>query len=124
MAFIEIWKEIDGFPDYEVSNLGRIKSKARIQTSPGLKFIGKRKREIILRSFFTSNRFKVSLYSDGCIKSAFVHKLVAKAFVDNSQNYKYVVFKDDNPRNIKAENLLWVQKRPRKISSKLKMINK
>jgi hypothetical protein len=26
----EIWKPIDGYPDYDISNLGRVKSKARM----------------------------------------------------------------------------------------------
>src|SRR5450755_3186253 len=36
-----------------------------------------------------------------------VHTVVAKYFVPNPNNYKYIVFIDKNVQNVKANNLAW-----------------
>ena len=44
---------------------------------------------------------------DGEWKSFYVHRLVAEAFLDNSDNYSNVLHLDDNPKNNNVSNLKW-----------------
>ena len=68
---MEIWRKIEGFEGYEVSNLGRVKS---------LKF-GK---ERILKSGKDSGGYLIVVLSkDKIPKCKTIHKLVAMAFLDH-----------------------------------------
>lgn len=70
----EIWKSVEGFENYMVSNWGRVKS---------LKW-GKEK---MLKPGKDSNGYlQVILYKDGKTKSFKVHKLVWDAFGDRPRN--------------------------------------
>ena len=51
--------------------------------------------------------YSVKLYLDGIYKYATVHRLVAKAFVSNPNNYSYVNHIDGNKQNNKYTNLEW-----------------
>lgn len=103
----EEWKSIEGYEGfYEVSNLGRIKSLIGFN---GHKYI---KREKILSPYNRKsnvNYFKkcVKLCKNGIKKDFSVHRLVAKAFIDNPFNYKIINHIDSNPLNNKIENLEW-----------------
>ena len=69
----EIWRPIEGFPDYEVSDLGRVRS---------LKF-GKVK---ILRAGDNGRGYcLVVLINNGLRKNKTVHRLVASAFLGASE---------------------------------------
>ena len=86
----EIWKEIKGYEGlYWVSNIGRVKSKRKI-----LKLID-------------GEYLKVGLSKNGVQKTKAVHRLVAKAFVDNIDNKPMVNHKDENKHNNKYDNLMW-----------------
>lgn len=63
----EIWAEIEGYPDYAVSNYGRVKS-LRYDT-----ILGDRPNSYGLH--------RVTLYRDREPKDFYVHHLVAKAFI-------------------------------------------
>ncbi|MDJ0572096.1 MAG: NUMOD4 domain-containing protein [Pleurocapsa sp. MO_192.B19] len=67
----EYWKDIEGFPNYQVSNHGRVKSK---------------KTSKILKLYQTRGYLRVSLYNDAGRKCKLVHRLVAEAFIPNTQN--------------------------------------
>ena len=47
------------------------------------------------------------IYYDGVRRRILVHRLVAKAFVPNPNNYTVVNHRDENPANNEAWNLEW-----------------
>lgn len=91
----EQWKTISGYENYQVSNYGRVKSL-------------KGKEERILKQGTTKNGYRiVGLYKDGKSKWFSVHRLVAMAFIDNSNNYPVVNHIDECRTNNHVENLEW-----------------
>ena len=79
----EIWKDIEGYSNYQVSNLGRVKSKERY-TNVGIKNITKalRKERILKPQYNTKKYFQVVLYDKNQKPKTFkVHRLVAEAFI-------------------------------------------
>lgn len=94
----EIWKEIPGFPKYEASNFGQIRS------LPG-KHKYDRKTICILSP--TSNQFghlKVNVAG----KWKYIHDLVASTFICPRPLGWEVNHIDANPQNNNLENLEWV----------------
>ena len=99
----EIWKKIKDFPNYEVSNLGNVRSVKHLDSMDRVKggqplkacFDGK------------GNYLQVNLYANGKINTKIVHRLVAEAFVDNPDNLPEVNHKDENKCNNAASNLEW-----------------
>lgn len=100
---MEIWKKIDEFENYEVSNLGRVKS---LQRWSGKKFY---KREQIMKLYQNKKNgyIYVSLSKDNKAKNIRVHILVAKAFLDNPNNYNQINHIDGNKENNNVNNLEW-----------------
>ena len=98
MEEVEIWKSLDfmGYPNYEVSNFGRIKS-LNYKCS-GKEQIMKLKKDDYLR---------IQLFNNGKDKFFQVHRLVALAFIPNPDNLPIINHKDENKYNNKVENLEW-----------------
>jgi hypothetical protein len=100
----EIWKDIQGFEGlYQVSNLGRVKSlDCCVKNGNGLRTVhGK-----ILKPYKSSNGYLfVGLGRKK--RHASVHRLVAKAFVNNHHNMPDVNHKDENKSNNIYTNLEW-----------------
>lgn len=92
----EIFREIDGFPDYEVSNIGRVCS-----------FKGEYPKILKPRKNHKGYLI-VGIYSGGKKVTKKVHRLVAKAFVPNPENKPEVNHIDEDKENNVAENLEWV----------------
>lgn len=40
-------------------------------------------------------------------KYFYIHRLLAEAFLPNPNNKKYVLFKNDNPKDLRLDNLVW-----------------
>ena len=91
----EYWKPVVGYEGhYQVSNFGRVKS---------IKF-GK---EIILKQHIRRGYYSVVLSKNGILKRYSVHRLVAEAFIDNTDNLPQVNHKDENKLNNSVDNLEW-----------------
>lgn len=94
---MEEWKRIERFPDYEVSDEGRIKSY-------------KKKNPIILSPGRYSNGYLfVTLFRGTEKKSCSIHRLVLETFnpVEN-MDFLQVNHKDCDRTNNKLENLEWM----------------
>lgn len=92
----EIWKTIPEYPDYQVSNLGRIKSYKQLAT--GKITIGNKDK----KGYLTK-----TLYNINGAKTFKVHRLVALVFLPNPQNLPQVNHKDEDKTNNAVDNLEW-----------------
>ena len=84
----EIWKDIKGFENYQVSNLGRIKRKGKImfiKDDKQKRKYYKRYDELIMKQFEDSvGYYTVTL---NCHRKR-VHRLVAEAFLKKNKREK------------------------------------
>jgi hypothetical protein len=94
---IEIWKSLDflGYPDYMVSNMGKVKS---------LKF-GKEK--ILRQCKLKDGYLYVSLSKNNKQKTFKVHRLVAQMFIPNPYNLPQVNHKNEIKTDNNVNNLEW-----------------
>jgi len=103
----EIWKDVSGYEDYyQVSNLGRAKSKDRLVPNwpKGIRPIKGR----ILKCALNKRYFRVDLKKpDTKRKNALLHRLIAVEFIPNPNKKPYINHKDGNPSNNNINNLEW-----------------
>lgn len=103
----EVWRTIDEFPNYEVSNLGRVKSIARTRKGKHNSIASVKERIMLpFKSKSCENYQKERIDLNG--KKIMVHVLVAKAFPDICGDFFdgcEVHHKDFNPLNNRADNL-------------------
>lgn len=103
----EIWKDIQGYDGlYQISNYGRFK-----RCNKTVRYNGKSYKlfeKILYQGVGTSGYLTVHLYGNGKRKTVQAHRLVAKAFIDNPLNKKYVNHKNGVKTNNHIENLEWV----------------
>lgn len=94
----ESWKPVVGYEDiYEISDKGRLKS--LVKGYPMLRKCSPHK---------TLGYPYTSLSDEGKTKMAYIHRLVAEAFIPNPQNKEEVNHKDGNKANNDISNLEWV----------------
>lgn len=89
----EVWKNIEGFEQYQVSNLGRIYSKK-------------------VKRFLTpypdkKGYLRVKFWKDNKGHTFKVHRLVAQAFISNPCNLPQVNHIDEDKNNNCVDNLEW-----------------
>jgi hypothetical protein len=87
------WKNIEGYANYMVSDLG---------------FVMNNKTLRILRGLSSGAGYEaVSLFADGVRKREYIHRLVACEFLDNPNNLTEVDHVDRNKCNNSVDNLRW-----------------
>lgn len=86
-----MWKTIDFEPNYEVSDLGEVRSK-KTKTLKGLRFD-------------RGGYLRVTLYPSG--KTYLIHRLVAKTFLNQQEGFNVVNHKDGVKTNNCVDNLEW-----------------
>lgn len=102
----EIWKDVINFEDkYEVSNLGKVRSKKvnkclSPSTKCGYKY--------------------VKFFRDGKQLEYSVHQLIAMHFVDNPNDYIHICHKNGNRIDNHCDNLEWIDPSDDKYESKIK----
>ena len=96
---MEEWRDIEGYEGlYQISSLGRVKSFPNY----------KRKTTRILKHRKDNNGYVlVNLYKNKVMKTYLLHRLVAKAFLENPNNYPCINHKDENKENNNVNNLEW-----------------
>lgn len=91
---LEEWRPINGFPNYAVSNRGRV--------------MNLKSGKILKNRSNNHGYVYVKLYKgDGTSKQIKIHRLVAQAFIPNPLNLPQVNHIDENKTNNNVENLEW-----------------
>lgn len=104
--FVENWRPIAGWPGYEVSDCGNVRSFKR--SSSGRKFVARYdlpsrdKKQRLLNGYPA-----VVLSDNGKKKDALVHSLVLEAFVSSRPEGMQAAHNDGNKRNNTVANLRW-----------------
>ena len=108
----EIWKDIEGYEGYQVSNKGRVKST-----------IARKEGKLLKPSANKLGYFIVVLRVNGKPKTHYVHRLVAEAFIPNPDNKpeidhintdrtdNTVCLNEDGSVNYDKTNLRWVTRK-------------
>jgi len=118
--FMEVWKKIKGFENYEISNLGRVKrNECTIIYSNGQ--VSKYKLKYLKLEDSNPNKLgaykRVTLCVNNKPKRFLVHRLVAVYFIPNTHNKKCVNHIDGNPSNNIISNLEWCTHQENEIHS-------
>lgn len=96
----EEWKDIKGYENkYQVSNLGNVRS---------LNYNNTGKPKNLKQKLNKYNYLEVKLSKDNKTKDFMVERLVAQAFMPNSDETKVITHIDNNKINNEVSNLKWV----------------
>lgn len=87
----EIWKNINKYPNYYISNFGRIKNKKNI-----------------LRPSITNGYYGINLFNKEKKIRMQIHILVAKQFINNPKDLPFVNHINGNRLDNRIENLEWI----------------
>lgn len=101
----EVWKKIEGFPEYMVSNMGIVKSLERVvvRVKNGKPCPQHIKGKILKLSFNADGYPQVGLNQ----KTKAVHRLVAETFIPNPDNKPCVDHINGDKTDNRVENLRW-----------------
>lgn len=103
----EIWKAIEGFEDYAISTFGNVKRITPKQHT----HINK-----IIKPYINNCGYYVVVLSQDKKKFIkLIHRLVAKAFIENPNNLTDVDHIDNNKLNNNVINLQWLSHRDNMI---------
>lgn len=105
----EVWKDIDGFPGYQASTLGRIRSHNKVTKSS--RFPSRHWKDRIIKQKVSAKDHccRVSLWADGKNHDVLVHRIIANTFLEPLINTNMTVnHKDGNRLNNCIDNLEWL----------------
>jgi hypothetical protein len=99
--FMEVWKKVKGFENYEVSNYGRLKV--------NLKFRKYRdyQSKILNPTKDKDGYFRTALTKEGSKFMKIIHRLVVENFIENPLNNPCVNHKNGIKSDNRVENLEW-----------------
>ncbi len=108
----EVWKDIEGF-QYQVSNLGRVKSLGRyihyVDGRTGKECQRWSRERVLKSSIGTSGYDTTHIYKDDTERhTVMIHRLVAEYFLEKVDGKDLVNHKDGNKLNNAVDNLEWV----------------
>ena len=95
---MEIWRNIKDYPDYQVSNMGRVKSLNYNRTG---------EEKIMKISKNNWGYLLVNLHKEGKQKHYYIHRLVATAFIPNPDNLSQVNHINEDKTDNRVDNLEW-----------------
>lgn len=91
---LEIYKDIDGYEDYQITSWGRV--------------FNKKTGKFVYQEIHDKGYLRVDLFNDMGRKHMKVHRLVAQAFIPNPWNKPQINHIDGNNQNNSISNLEWV----------------
>ncbi len=95
---METWKPIKGYPNYEVSDLGRVRS---------LNWHNEGYTKCLYLKKHPRGYHQVELINQNGKKMVLVHRLVAEAFIPNPENKPQINHIDEDKQNNAVSNLEW-----------------
>jgi hypothetical protein len=104
----EIWKPINGYEDYLVSNMGRVRSMNPYNNA---------KPHLLSLIDHGNGYLYVGLMKNRMRRNFYVHRLVAEAFCLKPDGCDYVDHIDHDRANNKATNLEWVTQKENVLRS-------
>lgn len=115
----EVWKDIEGYEGYQVSNLGRVRTHNKTSYTKRHGIRTWKDRILHFKPSTTSKQrsnqgmgYRVDLWKDGKPKSFLVARLVATTFLEDLINTNMTVnHKDGNRLNNKVDNLEWLSRK-------------
>lgn len=111
-----MWRICAKNPNYEVSDSGQVRDTATKK---------------LLKPRVDKDGYAVVTFNIGGIEKAYIHQLVAEAFLQNPNNLPLVNHKDEDKTNNRVENLEWADvaynnkygTKPQRTSQTLKVRN-
>nr|AAL73479.1 endonuclease [Tetrahymena thermophila] len=100
----EIWVDIAGFENYEISNYGKIKNKIN--------------QNILKQTLRSNGYYQAMLRKNDKQYSKFVHRLIASHFIPNPKNLEFVDHKDNCTTNNNISNLRWCSRQQNSMNQK------
>ena len=98
MDLLEVWKKIDEFDNYFVSNLGNVKTKNYSNKGEDRNLVKKKNYKGYLI---------VVLYKNNKKHNKKVHRLVGNAFIEKLENKNQINHKNGNKDDNRVSNLEW-----------------